>query len=843
MTLLLESLKMAKEGIIKFLTRFTKIKSEEIKIVFLFFSHFFLIIAPYNIVKSIRNASFLSELGSRYLPFAYLLTAVAIGGVVAFHSRIQVKLSRPVLVISSLIFFIVSSLMFWSLGKFSQWTMLPYFYWIWVNMYIVVLTTQFWITVNDILNPREFKRLSGFFVSGGIMGGILGGGLAGFLAKSDVDYDLLLLASGILILCVLVVILIFRWQRRSHPPEKDIAKKSLEKSRILIKPGFRDSLNTVWNHKYLRLIAIIVMVTLVVSTLIDFQFNTIVEISGKERLTSFFGYFNSGLMVFALLLSLMMTSSLFKSYGVRLTLLLYPLVLLLCSVGIMTAPLLVLAILIKGSDKSLSYSINRSARELLYIPVSPDMKYKAMVFIEMFVDRFSKGIGGVVLLIFVYFLGFEESRALVRVVGLASVALIFGWMVLTMKASREYINTVKLKLSRKWERADLVVPKELDLDFTKLIFDTIDSMDQSSNLYAMHLFDLLKQGKLTPELKKFLSQKAQEMVPASWGVFFEADPTAFIQMNNLSLSDDELKKEIQEVMSLEVYQHVMKEYFEKTLYEKGAEAEIAKMEIAKGIGFLDPRSPLLESLIVLLADDSAEVRRYAIESVARFKKKEHVPGLVIRLIDDKTQNDVSAALEKFGTRITGSLSDYLSDSSENIRLRKAVASILGRIGNQEAADYLLWELAEDKGEMDAELIDALDKIRSERPDILFSKEIVIKKARKEILKYYRQFIEFAEAESRGEEQDLCESLSKEFSQTIANIFKLLGLVYSHEDMVKAYQNIQTGTKDSVAYAVELLDNTLEKEMRDAVLPMVEDLTREEKIRACLALQKNFLKFS
>jgi AAA family ATP:ADP antiporter len=79
-------------------------------------------------------------------------------------------------------------------------------------------------------------------------------------------------------------------------------------------------------------------------------------------------------------------------------------------------------------------------------------------------------------------------------------------------------------------------------------------------------------------------------------------------------------------------------------------------------------------------------------------------------------------------------------------------------------------------------------------------------------------------------------------KSMLNIFKLLGLIYPQEDIVKAYQNIQTGTKESMAYAVELLDNTLKKEIREALLPLVEDLSREERIKACIALQRNFPEF-
>ena len=71
-----------------------------------------------------------------------------------------------------------------------------------------------------------------------------------------------------------------------------------------------------------------------------------------------------------------------------------------------------------------------------------------------------------------------------------------------------------------------------------------------------------------------------------------------------------------------------------------------------------------------------------------------------------------------------------------------------------------------------------------------------------------------------------------------DIFKLLGLLYPYEDMAKAYQNIQTGTKNSVAYAVELLDITLEKGIKEAILPLVEDLSQEERLKACLVLKKN-----
>jgi hypothetical protein len=73
-------------------------------------------------------------------------------------------------------------------------------------------------------------------------------------------------------------------------------------------------------------------------------------------------------------------------------------------------------------------------------------------------------------------------------------------------------------------------------------------------------------------------------------------------------------------------------------------------------------------------------------------------------------------------------------------------------------------------------------------------------------------------------------LQKKQTEGLAQIFKLLGLYYPHEDIVKAYQNLQTGIKNSIAYAIELLDNILSKEMKEIVLPIIEDLSPAEKQR-------------
>jgi HEAT repeat protein len=358
----------------------------------------------------------------------------------------------------------------------------------------------------------------------------------------------------------------------------------------------------------------------------------------------------------------------------------------------------------------------------------------------------------------------------------------------------------------------------------------------------MHVFELIKRGKLTPELRRLLSGREEDLAPSALGTYFEADSSAFIQMDDVENNDDVLKKEIPEIMALDVYETVMKEYIDKVLSEKSPNAETARMEIAKGIGFLTSDSPIIQKLEVLLADESSEVRKYAIESAAKLRKREYVPILIQSLQDSPTQIDAASALEKYGLKIVGILADYLHDSEENLELRKAIPSILAHIGTQEAADYLLWELDGPNKEIDAELIDALDRIRSEMPEVEFHEDIIRKKIKQKLRSYYDHFIEFADSESEGKDAELYRIMSYELAKSLMNIFKLLGLIYPHEDVTKALQNIQTGKKKDVAYAIELLDNMLEKEIRAAILPIVDDLSQKDRAKACLALRKDFPEF-
>ena len=820
------------------LSRVVHIKPGEETLVVLLFSCFFLITAPHTIIKALRYADLLQKRGSKGLPIAYLSAAIVAGLVVLFHSKIQARFSNQRLMLSSLAFFVLSGSVFsallqMDLGRESA--LLSYVVWVWGVVLVAVLVTQFWLIINEVFNPREAKRLIGFCGSGGILGGMCGGLLAKFLTDSGGAKFLLPLACALLLLCAYIVKMVYIVYKKtpSFVDRSDTERKIAEPQQY----NLMDSFDAVRKNKHLILIASIIVVTVIISTFIDFHFSSVVEefYGGKEAKQAFFGLFLFWLNTVAFFLNVLFTSFSLKNLGIRLTLLFTPLALLIGSVVVLLAPFaLIPAIAIKGADDGLGFSLQQSVREFLYIPVSSELKQKSKLFIDIFIKRFSTVIASVLLLIFALSLDKEVvDYTPVYDPGLGSdllwavIGFLVLWIVLSLRVPKEYIKIIRNNIKILRPSADKIVAEKLDVDYARLVFDTVESKDQSSVLYALQLFDLLEQDKLTPEIKVMISQKADEEKASSLGDLFSAEGAMWFPEIEDDIAQKSFITDIREIMSSESYQRLIESYADQVI-DEGGEAEIEKMELAKMIGLMDPNSPVVRKLEALIDDKSAGVARYAIQSAARLKREENITAIIHKLSNPLIHEDAVSALKSYGHRALNILQNYLGDSGRAIETRRHVAKVLAQIGTQEAVEILLDQLKKDSEELDADVIDALDRIRSEKVDVQFPSKFARSKTRSVIKKYCQNYIELVSLVPGEQNEERGRTLKKQLTESFAQVFKLLGLYYPHEDVVKAFQNLQTGTKDSVAYAIELLDNTLSKDMKDAVLPLIEDLSPGER---------------
>jgi HEAT repeat protein len=254
------------------------------------------------------------------------------------------------------------------------------------------------------------------------------------------------------------------------------------------------------------------------------------------------------------------------------------------------------------------------------------------------------------------------------------------------------------------------------------------------------------------------------------------------------------------------------------------------MEVAKALGMMPADAPLTKNLARLLKHESPGVVHYALESAARLRKRELLPLIVPHLGRPSVHDRAVETLEAYGDRAVTVLRDWLGDFRADLRIRREAAEALAAIGTQKAADALVRQLRKRDPEVASAAIEALYKIRSRRSDV----RIPEREIRPEIFARVKvaclEIVDAASASAPDPGRARARP-NGHLPPGYREIFLLLGLIYSPEDIARALQNYSEGTKRAVDYALELLENVLSKDLKDAVLPVLEDAPVEEKSRS------------
>lgn len=393
----------------------------------LLFTNFFLIIAALYHLKPASRSIFISELGSDYLPYVWIATAIALGliigiyhGLVARHSRIHVVLGSCGIVIAGLVGFYLN------LGDsgFVQ----AFTFYIFVDMLSVILVEQFWSLTNTIFSTADGKRWYGLIATGGLLGGVAGGSASSVLiTRLHLEtIDLLLVAAGIIGLLMLLTLLMGRLGLyREQAGVRDNGDAPHGDWRAILR------------HRYLFLIAAILLLAQIVEPLIEYQFMKVVEanIAGREERTAYLGAFFSVLSAVAIGINLLITPLVHRWLGALGGLFAQPLAVIAGSFWYMSQATLQAGAFLKIADRGLSYSINRASKELLYVPIDPLLIFRAKAWIDMFGYRLFKVLGSLLILLLTQWLPWTLNAAQL---GWLVLGVCLLWMLALARLGGEY---------------------------------------------------------------------------------------------------------------------------------------------------------------------------------------------------------------------------------------------------------------------------------------------------------------------------------------------------------------------------------------------------------------------
>jgi len=292
-------------------------------------------------------------------------------------------------------------------------------FFIWSSVFNLFIVSVFWSFMTDIFNAEQAKRLFGIIAAGGTAGALTGPALTAVLVIHTGPTNLLLVSAFFLTVAALCVQRLVAWRHArdkdgevflgsdrgdAHGPGEadrsvgsgndsgtDSAKDagSDAANDVAIGGGVLAGIRLVFTSTYLSGICLMIFLFSSLATFLYFQQAHII----RDRFdypavrTALFAGIDFAVNALTLTLQLFLTGRIIDCLGLGRALALIP---VLLGAGFMVmgvAPLLGVLVVVQVLRRAGNYAITRPGREMLYVVLTKEEKYKAKNFIDTVVYR------------------------------------------------------------------------------------------------------------------------------------------------------------------------------------------------------------------------------------------------------------------------------------------------------------------------------------------------------------------------------------------------------------------------------------------------------------------------
>jgi ATP:ADP antiporter, AAA family len=802
------------------------------------FLYYLLIIGSSQVGQVARDSLVLDKFSALQLPYLDIAVSVLIGFVVALYIRLARTTNLGRLLIGSLsLYALIAAVLWWSVHFYQR----PWIYvvlYVWAGIFGALAPAQVWTLANFVWTTREAKRLFGMLGSGGIIGGVFAGFLSARISAVFGAESLLLLMA--LPLPAAIVVVASVWKQRV-PDRHDGAVVGDSGPRSLA-----DSLRWIAESSHLRIIAALVFLSSAVATIAAWQMKAVAQETyvSKDALAVFFGQFDGYICLIALAAQLFLTGKVLQRFGIGIALAALPVSLFAGSAAMVLWGSLWAVCLVKGADRVFRYSIDTSAQQLLYLPVSAKVKLQVKSFIDTVVWRFGGGFAGLLLLLFATVLGFSPAQ-----VGWLCLAFVVVWVATAVAARRQYVATLGQNIQQLADDEDGPVAV-VDGTTSNVLMGKLRSGDPNDILQALNLYEMGQQQQVMAAVRGLLDHPTPAIRARALAVLREAaDLSVHASVTEL-LHDDDLSVRTEALSYLTIHDHIdpiahlaeLGKFADFSVLsatiaflarpgeaqnidaaqvmlgvmvtEDGESGAPTRRAAARLIGALpDYFETHLERL---LADSDKEVVRHALRSMSILGKLKLAPLAVQRLADPELSEDAIEALAGFENTVLDTLCGYLNDGELRIELRRMIPEVLLRIGTAQSARALADEILQADSVLRYRIISALNKLQELHKHPPMDRGLVETVMVAEIMGHYRSYQILGTLRSHGDGL-LRDSIARE----VERIFRLMKLLFPTIDLENAYRGIQS--KDHVAHAnaLEFLENTLSPTLRRLLLPLID----------------------
>ena len=415
------------------LKRLVNVEPQELKALSWSCVYFFTLLCSYYILRPLRDEMGIAG-GVKNLQWLFTGTFLAMLAVVPLFGWITSRYPRKRFLPYVYYFFIGNILLFFVLFKSNiTHAVVARAFFIWVSVFSLFVVSVFWSFMADIFRSTQAKRLFGFIAAGGTAGALTGPALTAALASPLGPTNLLLISAGLLGGAVFCVKRLIAWRENSIASAAAAGDATAaEAEDQAMGGGILAAFQLVLKSPYLIGICLLMLLFTTLATFLYFQQAHIIRdhFADSADRTTVFAIMDFSVNALTIIVQLFLTGRIVKYLGLGWTLALIPLLLGIGFLILGLTPVLGTIIMLQIIRRAGNYAVMKPAREMLYVVLSKEEKYKAKNFIDTAIYR-----GGDVVSAWA-FAGLQGLGFTLSAIALIAVPLSAIWALISFKLGK-----------------------------------------------------------------------------------------------------------------------------------------------------------------------------------------------------------------------------------------------------------------------------------------------------------------------------------------------------------------------------------------------------------------------
>ncbi|MFN8208838.1 MAG: hypothetical protein U0T82_15735 [Bacteroidales bacterium] len=749
------------------------IEKEESSRVFLFLIQSVFIGLFYGALDVAAHALFLDVYPATFIPKAYIVSGVVGILFTSLYTRLQVRMKFSLFAAFNLLSIALLSFVIWSGFLFVKDKIIVFVLFIFFGPLNILAGLGFWGGVGRMFTLRQGKRIFGLIDSGQIIGIILSSyGATLILSIGYKTRDLLLISAASIFAGMLLQLII---NRRFGFPAQVQETDTKEDRR-------ENSFLTMIRNRYVLFLSLFVGFSVAATFFVHYTFVTVTKENYPDTtsLAKFLGAFTGTMMIVSLLVKTFVYGRLIKTYGLKVILALSPLLLglftlasiLLGQLGGFTAAssgfmlFFLIVSLTKLFSKILRDSIEAPSFKVLYQSLGSNIRYSVQAGVDGTINEISAFGSGLALAGLVS-LPFVTTIHFVYILGL----ILILWAFTAFRLHREYRNSLQSSLAaydRKGFRSEIF---SLPAFLTELY-------EKGSNVSKSFVLSLTT--RISPALHEKLTGKSE---PAR----YTDEPSVLVY------SPDPVHR------------------VSCAFYLRGQSG-----------------SDKIRFLRILLRDNDTTVRKAAIQTAGQDRVIELAPFIIEQLAHPSVYPWAYQALLAMGEPVLEPLEVFFKKTGLEEKVLLRIIRLMADIGGSASSRFLLSKLGSFNRNLVKETISALRRLK---PSLAPEQERLVNKVLQDFLALLAWNTAARASLIEGERLVLLKSaLEEEAHQLYETAMNLLALLYDEKSVMLVKENLESGTREGIGYALELLDLFISDELKHLLFPLLEDNNLNEKLR-------------